>query len=165
MPAHPRPVGIRHHARLNPVFRRPDGHLTTATVRRLSRLHSALYRATSGRIGRRLAGNDMLLLTTTRRSTGGPHTVPLLYLRHEGGFVVFASYGGRDGHPSWYRNLVARPKAEVHVERRRIVVTARTTGGEEREALWERAVTAYGGYRGYQARTAREIPVVVLEPG
>jgi deazaflavin-dependent oxidoreductase (nitroreductase family) len=147
------------------VFRRPDGHLTTATVRRLSRLHAALYRATSGRIGRRLVGNDMLLLTTTRRSTGAPHTVPLLYLRHAGGFVVFASYGGRHGHPSWYRNLVARPHAEIRVGRRRIAMTARTAGGEERDALWERAVAAYGGYRGYQARTTREIPVVVLEPG
>jgi deazaflavin-dependent oxidoreductase (nitroreductase family) len=146
------------------VFRRPDGHLTTATVRRLSRLHAALYRATSGRIGRRLADNDMLVLATTRRVSGGLHRVPLLYLRHDGGFAVFASYGGRNGHPAWYHNLVARPQAEVRVGRRRIAVTARTAVGDERAALWERAVAAYAGYREYQARTSREIPVVVLEP-
>lgn len=145
------------------MLRRSDGHLTTATVRRLSRLHAALYRATAGLIGRRLVGNDMLLLTTTRRATGGRHTVPLLYLRHEGGFVVFASYGGRHGHPAWYHNLVARPEAEVRVGRQPIPVTARTAEGEERAALWERAVAAYAGYREYQTRTSREIPVVVLE--
>jgi deazaflavin-dependent oxidoreductase (nitroreductase family) len=145
------------------VFRRSDGHLTTATVRRLSRLHATLYRATAGLIGRRLVRNDMLLLTTRRRTSGGRHTVPLLYLHHEDGFVVFASYGGRPHHPSWYDNLLARPQATVRVGRRRIPVTARTAAAEERAALWERAVTAYDGYREYQARTSREIPVVVLE--
>ena len=69
-------------------------------VPRLSRLHTLFYRATGGRVGRRLVDNDMLLLTTTGRRTGKPHTVPLLYLRDDAAFVVFASWGGRPFIPS-----------------------------------------------------------------
>jgi hypothetical protein len=30
--------------------------------------------------------------------------------------------------------------------------------------LWPKALATYSGYRGYQERTAREIPLVILEP-
>jgi deazaflavin-dependent oxidoreductase (nitroreductase family) len=135
-----------------------------ATARRLSTLHTALYRLTGGRVGRRLVDNDMLLLTTVGRATGAPHTVPLLYLRDGGRFIVFASWGGRDHHPEWYRNLLADPNATVVIPGRSMPVHAGTLGGEERTVWWERAVAAYDGYAAYQARTEREIPVVALAP-
>ena len=40
---------------------------------------------------------------------------------------------------------------------------ARVARPDERPRLWDRAVQAYDGYRGYQERTDREIPLVVLE--
>lgn len=134
------------------------------TARRLSRLHTVLFRATGGKVGKRLVANDMLLLTTTGRRSGRPHTVPLLYLRDGNRLVVFASWGGRDVHPEWYLNLLASPEAEVELpgERRRVV--AHTVGGVEREVWWRRALAAYDGYATYQGRTDREIPVVELGP-
>ena len=78
--------------------------------------------------------------------------------------VVVASYGGRDRHPDWYRNLLADPEAEIQIGADRLRVRARTAGGDERRRLWERATRAYAGYAEYQARTEREIPIVVLEP-
>ncbi len=135
-----------------------------ATARRLSSLHAAIFRATAGRIGKRLVDNDMLLLTTTGRRTGKPHTVPLLYLTDSGRLVVFASWGGRDRHPEWYLNLLAAPAAAVELPGRRLRVTALTAVGEERARWWNRAVAAYYGYAEYQTRTDREIPVVFLEP-
>lgn len=135
-----------------------------ATARRLSSFHTALFRATGGRLGRRMVDNDVLLLTTTGRRSGMPHTVPLLYLEGDGALVVFASWGGRDGHPHWYLNLLAEPRAEVQLRGRRQPVVARTAGSEERPHWWERAVAAYRGYAVYQSRTDREIPVVFLEP-
>ena len=134
------------------------------TARRLSRLHATLYRATGGRVGRRLVANDMLLLTTTGRSSGAAHTVPLLYLQDDEAVVVIASWGGRNYHPDWYLNLMARPAATVTINGSRRRVVARTAAGEERAAWWQRAVHAYHGYRAYQGRTSREIPIVVLEP-
>ena len=41
---------------------------------------------------------------------------------------------------------------------------ARVATAAERERLWPMAVATYGGYAGYQERTDREIPLVVLEP-
>lgn len=104
----------------------------------------------------------MLLLSTTGRRSGKPHTVPLLYLRHGAALVVIASWGGRDHHPQWYLNLSADPQCSVRVAGKVHSVTARMTNGEERARLWARAVAAYDGYAHYQAKTARQIPVVVL---
>ncbi len=134
-----------------------------ATIRRLSRLHTLLYRLTRGRLGRRLASNDMLLLTTRGRSTGRLHTVPLLYLEDGGTLVVIASWGGRPLHPDWYRNLIADPHATVQVRSKSWSVRARAADPQERAVWWPRVVAAYGAYRTYQARTERIIPVVLLE--
>lgn len=139
--------------------------LQDATAKYLSRIHTIAYRSTSGLVGRRLVDNDMLLLTSVGRHTGRVHTVPLLYLEDGGRYVVFASWGGRDRHPEWYLNLTAHPDASVRVRRARHAVTASTAGSEERAVWWERAVHAYAGYAGYQARTDRQIPVVFLTKG
>ena len=41
---------------------------------------------------------------------------------------------------------------------------ARITEGAERADLWQKLSTAHTNYAGYQRKTSREIPVVVLEP-
>lgn len=133
-------------------------------ARRLSRFHASLYRLTSGMLGRRLVGNDMLLLTTRGRSTGRPHTVPLLYLEDDTTLVVVASWGGRPHHPQWYHNLIADPRATVQVRSRSWPVRARTGDPTERSMWWPRIVAAYETYRSYQSRTDRVIPVVFLDP-
>ena len=135
------------------------------TIKYLSAVHTALYKATGGLIGRRLVRNDMCLLTTTGRRTGKRHTVPLLYLRDGDSVVVIASYGGRRQHPEWYQNLMAEPAAELQILDNRLQVTARTADPAERAQWWPRIVTAYSDYALYQSRTDREIPVVFLTPG
>lgn len=97
------------------------------------------------------------------RQTDKPHTVPLLYLRDGDNLAVVASWGGRDTHPEWYLNLVAEPRVRVQVRGRRMQKSARTASPEERNRLWSQVVAAYDGYARYQARTDREIPIVILE--
>ncbi len=133
-----------------------------STAKHLSTLHRLLYVATRGRVGKRLVNNDMLLLSTTGRHSGKTHTVPLLFLRDGTEFVVVASWGGRDRHPEWYLNLLSQPEALVHLRRHRFSVQASTADGKRRERLWPRVVAAYDGYRTYQGRTSREIPIVIL---
>ena len=106
----------------------------------------------------------MLLLTTIGRTTGEPHTVPLLYLRDDETLVVIASYGGRDRHPDWYMNLVENPHTWVETPGSRQQMKARTAEPDERGEWWPRILSAYDGYAVYQSRTRRQIPVVVLEP-
>jgi len=133
-----------------------------AYVRRLSSLHTALFRLTGGRLGSRLVDNDMLLLTTTGAGTGKGHTVPLLYFEHEGDLVVVASYGGRPDHPQWHKNLLAEPQARVQIGNESFSVEGRVASPEQRSELWPRVVDAYDGYQVYQARTDRVIPLVLL---
>lgn len=134
------------------------------TAKYLSALHRVLYRTTRGAVGRRFVDNDMCLVTTTGRRTGKQHTVPLLYLRDEDRIVVIASWGGRDQHPEWYLNLLARPTASVQVLGDRWDVDARTADPAERNRWWPKVLAAYNGYAEYESRTDREIPVVFLEP-
>lgn len=133
-------------------------------VRRWSTFHRILYRLSGGRVGSRLVDNDILLLTTTGHRSGREHTVPLLFLRDGERLVVIASYGGRPGHPTWYRNLERHPEVNVQIGRVRHQMIARTATPGERQAWWPRIVAAYEGYAEYQSRTDREIPVVFLDP-
>ncbi len=132
------------------------------TARRLSAIHRGVYRATAGAVGRRLVGNDMVLLTTRGRRTGRSHTVPLLGLPDGADIVVVASWGGRDTHPEWYLNLLAEPAVEIQRGNRRDAAVAVPMEEPERDRWWERAVAAYPGYETYEQRTKRLIPVVRL---
>lgn len=134
------------------------------TAKRLSTIHTVIYRMTRGRIGRRLVNNDMLLLTTMGRTTGRKHTVPLLYLNDGSDMAVIASWGGRDDHPEWYKNLAVEPRVEVQVNGSRFEASAYPAEPADRNRLWARAQAAYDGYRVYQDRTEREIPIVILTP-
>lgn len=115
-------------------------------------------------MGKRLVDNDMLLLTTVGRRTGGAHTVPLLHLMEGDRLVVIASYGGRDRHPEWYLNLTAQPEVSVETPGGKVDMIARTADADERVEWWPRIVDAYDGYAEYQSRTDRVIPVVFLDP-
>jgi F420H(2)-dependent quinone reductase len=128
-------------------------------------VHQWLYEATDGRIGASVGGRPMLLLRTVGRRSGEKRTSALLYVRDGDAYVVIASKGGDPWHPGWFHNLSAQPDVELQAGRQRIPVRARVAQGEERSRLWGEADKVNkGGYSAYQARTTREIPVVVLEP-
>ena len=128
------------------------------------RFHAWAYGATGGRWGATLGGHPMLLLHSLGHKSGQPRTTPLLYMPHGDEVVIVASFYGAPGHPAWYRNLLAKPDCQVRVGRRHFDATARTADPEERARLWPKLVEHYPGYADYQARTDREIPVVVLSP-
>jgi len=69
-----------------------------------------------------------------------------------------------DHHPLWYRNLVANPEVEVQIGTRVQPGRARTASDAEKVALWPKLVAMYPDYAAYQARTARSIPVVIIDP-
>jgi deazaflavin-dependent oxidoreductase (nitroreductase family) len=132
-------------------------------VKVMSRLNTWLYRRSGGRLGGRMPGGQpVLLLTTIGRKTGQPQTAPLLYLEDGDTYVVVASKGGMPHHPLWFKNLEANPRVEVEIATRKLPMTARRATAEEKAALWPKLVAMYPSYADYQARTAREIPVVLL---
>ena len=133
-------------------------------IKALSALHRGIYSASGGRVGDRIAGMPVLLLTTTGRKTGKPRTSPLSYFEDDGAIVLVASYGGRPHNPDWFENLVAAGEGEVTIGRESRRLTARQATPEERARLWPWIVDTYDGYAKYQARTSREIPLAVLTP-
>ena len=130
----------------------------------LGNIHKGVYRLTGGKVGGKLAGAPVLLLTTTGRKSGRPRTQPLLYTSVDDGYAVIASKGGAPQHPLWYQNLKANPSASVRVGRATRHVHARDAEAEERERLWRALADVFPGYDGYAGKTSRQIPVVVLEP-
>jgi F420H(2)-dependent quinone reductase len=134
-------------------------------TRRVMGGHTAIYRLTGGLIGHRFPGMpSMLLLDHVGAKSGARRTSPLLYMKDGDDLVIVASKGGYPKHPGWYHNLRANPDTTVQVGSSKRPVRARVATATERKRLWPRVVDVYSGYRGYQERTGREIPLVILEP-
>lgn len=128
--------------------------------------HSAIYQRTNGRIGHRVPGlPPSLLLHTVGAKTGTPRTAALSYARDGESYLIVASMGGSPRSPGWYHNLKANPDAEINVGPKRFAVTARPVQGGDPDysRLW-RIVNDNNAnrYEGYQRRTSRPIPVIVL---
>lgn len=131
-------------------------------IKGLSALHRGIYSASGGRVGNRIAGMPVLLLTTKGRKTGKRRTAPLTYFEENGGIVLVASYGGRPHNPAWFENLVAAGEGVVTIGREQRRMHARRATADERGRLWPRIVETYDGYAKYQAKTSREIPLAIL---
>jgi len=105
----------------------------------------------------------VLLLSTRGRKSGETRTLPLIYRKANGAYVIIASKGGAPSHPAWYLNLVENPGCEIQVAHDHFHVMARIAEGAEREELWRKLAEIYPPYDDYQAATDRQIPVVVLD--
>jgi deazaflavin-dependent oxidoreductase (nitroreductase family) len=128
-------------------------------------VHEAVLRASRGRLLGRVGGMPVLILATTGRRSGRRRTTVLTAPVRDGDRVVLvASYGGARRHPAWFLNLAERPDVQVTIDGRTRAMRARVASEAERATLWPQVVAAYRGYAGYQRRTRRRIPVVILEP-
>jgi deazaflavin-dependent oxidoreductase (nitroreductase family) len=126
--------------------------------------HVKRYEETDGAEGHEWKdGSKTLILTTTGRRSGQERKMALIYGQHGDNYLVVASKGGADQHPSWYLNLVENPDVEVQVLADRFKARARTATAEEKPELWSTMVGEWPAYEEYQQKTEREIPVVVLE--
>jgi deazaflavin-dependent oxidoreductase (nitroreductase family) len=61
-------------------------------------------------------------------------------------------------------NLTDQPEVELQVGAEKFKARARTATPEEKPRLWKVMTTVYKAYDSYQAKTKREIPLVILEP-
>ncbi len=133
-------------------------------LRPLFAAHAAIYRATGGKLGRRLPFMPpILLLDHVGARTGVRRTTPLIYMPDGDAFVVVAAKGGHPANPAWLYNLRAHPDTEVRLGAERIAVRAREAADRERDALWAAAAIYNRMWASYQRRTTRVIPIVVLE--
>jgi deazaflavin-dependent oxidoreductase (nitroreductase family) len=125
--------------------------------------HVQKYRETDGEVGHDWQGTSVLILTTKGRRSGEERPTPLIYQPFGDAYLVVASKGGADDPPAWFLNLEAEPEVDVQVQGDRFRARARTATPQEKPDMWRAMTAAWPAYDEYQAKTDREIPVVVLE--
>jgi len=122
------------------------------------------FRANAGKVGGPFEGATLLLLHTVGARTGQPRVNPMMYRPVPGGYAVFASKGGAPTNPDWYHNLQAHPDVEAEIGTETVKLRARVARGAERDQIWEAHKAANPGFGDYERKTARQIPVILLEP-
>jgi len=127
-------------------------------------IYQWLYEKSDGRFTW-LGGLPVLLLRTTGRKTGAERTAALVYLKDGDDLVIVASNGGSDKSPGWYFNIQKNAEVGVQIGRQRTRMRARVADGQERSRLWPLVNQNNSNrYDGYQAKTTRQIPLVILSP-
>ena len=132
----------------------------------MNAVHRSLLKISGERLGWNVSNMPVLELTTTGRKSGQPRSLMLTSPVQEGTtLVVVASRGGDDKPPAWLLNLQDNPDVEVAFKgKAKQRMRARIATPEERSRLWPRVIADHKNYAGYQTKTTREIPLVLLEP-
>ena len=137
-----------------------------ALLKTMNTIHRALLGLSGGRLGWKMGSMPVIELTTVGRKSGAARSVMLTAPLQVGdALVIVASRGGDDQHPAWFLNL--RDNPSVKVARNGGApqpMKARIATAEERADLWPKVTAAAANYAGYQKKTDREIPLVLLEP-
>ena len=130
----------------------------------MNAVHRIILGVTRGKAGWTAGNMPVLELTTLGRKSGEPRSCLLTSpIQENGEIVIVASRGGDDHHPAWYLNLLETPQVQVSYKGApHKIMTARTANSEERARMWPVVAGAYKGYAGYQEKTSREIPLVIL---
>lgn len=122
------------------------------------------FRANGGKVGGSFQGAPLLLLHTRGARTGTERVNPMMYRVLDGGYAVFASKAGAPTNPDWYYNLIANPQVHAEIGTATVPLTAHVADDDEREPIWSAQKAEYPGFRDYETKTSRKIPVVILEP-
>ena len=135
-------------------------------LKTMNGVHRGMLKITGGRFGYNLSRMPVLELTTIGRKSGQPRSIMLTSPLQEGAaIVVVASRGGDDHHPAWFLNLRDNPDVEVAWKGEpKKKMRAHVANAEERARLWPLVTADHKNYAGYQKKTDREIPLVLLEP-
>jgi len=118
------------------------------------------FRANGGKVR---GWAPLILLTTKGAKSGQTRVYPLMAVPYGDHYIAIASKGGSPTNPMWYYNLLAHPNVTVEVGNETFATTARLLTGSEREQAFARAVAVFPPYGEYQKKTARQIPVFLLE--
>ena len=122
------------------------------------------FRENRGLVGGMFQGAPLLLLHHVGAKSGAERVTPLVYLVDEERYVIFASKAGSPENPAWFHNLMAHPQTEIEVASERVRVVASLATPDERQRLFDAQVQAMPQFAEYQAKTKRQIPVVLLTP-
>jgi deazaflavin-dependent oxidoreductase (nitroreductase family) len=124
----------------------------------------AEFRKNHGKVGGIFKGAPLLLLHHTGARSGKARLNPMMYLKDDDRYLVFASKGGADTNPDWYYNMKVHPDVHIEVGDETIDVRAEEITGPERDTIYKRQASIYPTFAEYQQKTKRMIPVIALVP-
>lgn len=135
-------------------------------LKTMNSVHRVVLKVSGGKLGWSASNMPVLELTTTGRKSGQPRSTMLTSPAQEGNdLVIVASRGGDDTHPAWFLNLRDKPDVQVALGGKpKRPYTAHIADADERARLWPKITADHKNYAGYQKKTDREIPVVILKP-
>ena len=122
------------------------------------------YESSGGTEGTELEGAPVIILETKGNKTGKLRKTPLMRVTDGERYAVVASLGGAPKHPVWYHNIVADPYVSLQDGPELRDYVAHVATGEEKKEWWAKAAEVWPDYDSYQAKTEREIPLIILEP-
>ena len=122
------------------------------------------FRANGGKVGGNFEGAPLLLLHTTGAKSGQERVAPMMYLDdpENDRLLVFASKAGAPTHPDWYHNLKANPTVTLEVGTDTYTATATELPLDERNEYYAKQASLYPGFKEYEEKTDRVIPVIAL---
>jgi deazaflavin-dependent oxidoreductase (nitroreductase family) len=122
----------------------------------------AEFRANNGSVER--FGRHLVLIHHVGAKSGKERVAPARAIRDDRDtWLVAASKAGAPDNPGWYYNLIAHPDVRIETpDDGTVAVHAEVLQGAERDDAWERFKEAAPGFRDYEQKTTRRIPVVVL---
>ncbi len=129
--------------------------------------HVRVYETTNGAIGSRIVGGPCMILSTVGAKSGLQRKTPLGYAMDGADYLVVPSNNGSDQAPGWLANIKRRDEVEMQVGADHVHGRARVVAPETRDydRLFALVNANFSGrYYGYQQKTERPIPVVVITP-
>ena len=134
-------------------------------LKTMNAVHRVVLKLSFGHLGWNASNMPVLELTTIGRKSGQPRSVMLTSPVQEGStIVIVASRGGDDQNPAWFLNLRDNPDVEVTMKGEKRAMRAEIADTTERARLWPLVTKDHKNYAGYQTKTDREIPLVLLQP-
>ncbi|MCX6501753.1 MAG: nitroreductase/quinone reductase family protein [Microbacterium sp.] len=119
------------------------------------------FRANGGTVDR--FGDKLVLLHHIGARSGVERLTPVMAIREDTDtWLIAASKAGAPDNPAWFHNLLAHPDVDIETPEGVVPVRATRLEGEERDAAWARFTTASPGFKAYEEKTDRVIPVLAL---
>lgn len=119
------------------------------------------FRANGGTVSR--FGDALVLVHHIGAKTGTERISPVMGIRRDPDtWLIAASKGGAPENPAWYHNLIAHPDVTIETAGEVVQVTAEVLKGDDRDRAWSLFTAASPGFKAYEDRTSRVIPVVAL---
>lgn len=130
----------------------------------MAKVHTAVLRASRGRIGNYMGGNTILLLHHMGAKSGKKYATPVAYVEDGSTYAIIAAAAGQPNNPGWYYNLKKNPQTTIEIRGKPINVTAEVASKERRDQIWADVSAEFPQFNTYQAMTSRVIPIILLHP-